>query len=213
MTPEQPEPTPRTDAMVCKYRIFGNPNNPEGGLTGEIRQLERELATLQASRDADKAELANILSCFGGDAKLVKDGVISLFALTRLTIKDRDDLRAQLEDVKRERDALTDKFRPENFIHHQATNCGKCGKHKHTPWRNDKHGYGYVCATCLVEIYDAERDTARDELERARVALEQIRDQSPDAFMSLGDDNDTFVFFAKETALAALTPQPTEKKG
>lgn len=30
----------------------------------------------------------------------------------------------------------------------QATNCAGCGKHKHTPLRNDEMG-GYVCLTCI----------------------------------------------------------------
>jgi hypothetical protein len=73
--------------------------------------------------------------------------------------KQRAFLSQELEQLTAERDAMTYKFRPENFAQHQCTECGKCGKRKHTPWRDDAEGYGYVCATCLVEIYD-ERNKA-----------------------------------------------------
>lgn len=43
----------------------------------------------------------------------------------------------------------------------QATNCAVCGKHKHTPLRNDTMG-GYVCLTCIDQ-----------ELERLQAASPQ----------------------------------------
>lgn len=48
----------------------------------------------------------------------------------------------------------------------QATCCAVCGKHKHTPLRNDEMG-GYVCLTCIDQ-----------ELERLQSAAKQPNDQA-----------------------------------
>lgn len=56
------------------------------------------------------------------------------------------------------------KFHPEHFPKHQATTCGRCGVYKHTPWRDDEFGYGYVCATCLSAIHAENTKALRDAL-------------------------------------------------
>ena len=67
---------------------------------------------------------------------------------------------------------LQSKLRIANFPIEQATNCGKCGEYKHTPWKDEE--YGYVCATCIVEIAK-EKETERWEAQVAKFA--QYRDR------------------------------------
>lgn len=71
---------------------------------------------------------------------------------------------AELCDAKQFIAVLESKLRIANFPITQATECGCCHKYKHTPWRDDDYGYGYICATCLVEIKDEEIGVLRKHL-------------------------------------------------
>jgi hypothetical protein len=65
-------------------------------------------------------------------------------------VKIVTEMDAELVAAKKHIAELESKFRVLNFPNEQATNCGKCGVYKHTPWRDDQ--YGYVCATCLRDV-------------------------------------------------------------
>lgn len=74
----------------------------------------------------------------------------------------------------------------------QATTCGKCGEHKHTPWRDNE--YGYVCLGCLAKGF-ADRDKLAGENELLRSALgiqqdETIPEQKPQFGTILVDRRD-----------------------
>ena len=85
-----------------------------------------------------------------------------------MTIEERftkivKDLAMKLESAEREAAILRNKLTVANFPKIQATECGKCGTYKHTPWKDEKHGYGHICAACMYVIYSegAEEPAAR----------------------------------------------------
>lgn len=84
------------------------------------------------------------------------------------------EMDAELTTASKEIADLKSKLRIANYPTEQATKCGKCGCYKHTPWRDDD--FGYVCATCLVEIND-------DRVEALEKALGEIAKQKLDAEM------------------------------
>lgn len=124
------------------------------------------IAELQAQLDLNRDEFLRIKALASADA-IFGPEIVGLCDRSQQVIRQRVPLIRQLEEAKahgldacRELDealakikALEDKFRPENFPLHQATECGKCRVRKHTPWIDDE--YGYVCATCLTEICEA----------------------------------------------------------
>lgn len=92
------------------------------------------------------------------------------------------DTEKQLRASEEQREALKAKFQTIDFAKTQATNCGKCGVFKHTPWRDDKTrgeecegGYGYVCATCFEALCNEERDKLTRELAEAREEIERLK--------------------------------------
>lgn len=70
------------------------------------------------------------------------------------------EMDAEIIALKNENAELASKLRVANFPTEQATNCGKCGEYKHTPWKDDD--YGYVCAACLVAIKDAQIEALKE---------------------------------------------------
>lgn len=87
------------------------------------------------------------------------------------------EMDAELTAAAKEIADLKSKLRTSNFPTEQATNCGKCSQHKHTPWRDE--GYGYVCATCLVEIKDEEIAEAKAFEEQLMI---RVREGTPIVF-------------------------------
>lgn len=57
----------------------------------------------------------------------------------------------------------------------QATNCAKCGDHRHTPLRIDWMG-GYVCLTCI----DKELEARDPETQQAVTLTDAARDAKPE---------------------------------
>lgn len=57
------------------------------------------------------------------------------------------DVSSIREQWRQKRKAQSDAD-PYTYCSKQATNCARCGQHKHTPIRNDDMG-GYVCLTCV----------------------------------------------------------------
>lgn len=72
------------------------------------------------------------------------------------------EMDAEIIALKKENADLASKLRAANFPTQQATNCGKCGEYKHTPWKDDD--YGFVCATCLVAIKDAQIEALKENI-------------------------------------------------
>ncbi len=64
------------------------------------------------------------------------------------------EMDAEILELKRKNALLESQLRILNFPIQQATNCGKCGEYKHTPWKDDD--FGFICASCLVKIKDEE---------------------------------------------------------
>jgi len=87
------------------------------------------------------------------------------------------EMDAELKDAHKEIADLKSNLRMANFPVKQATNCGRCKQFKHTPWRDDDNGYGYVCASCLVEIN-------AEEIAEFKNALKQISEQKLSAEMN-----------------------------
>lgn len=61
------------------------------------------------------------------------------------------ELDEELTEAQKRNVELTSKLRMANYPIEQATECGRCGVYKHTPWKSCDHGY--VCATCLTELH------------------------------------------------------------
>lgn len=88
-----------------------------------------------------------------------------------MSIEDRfakivKEMDAELTKAQIEIAELKSKLRIANYPIEQATNCGMCGQYKHTPWRDDN--FGYICATCLVEMKDAEIKTLKSMLPKPK---------------------------------------------
>lgn len=86
------------------------------------------------------------------------------------------EMDAELTAASKEIADLKSKLRIASYPLEQATNCGRCGSYKHTPWRDGT--YGYVCATCLVEIKDEETAEARKAL--GEIAGQKLRSEMDD---------------------------------
>lgn len=87
---------------------------------------------------------------------------------------------AELCEAKQKVAVLESRLRIANFPTTQATECGRCHEYKHTPWRDDESGYGYVCATCLVEINNEQIEIIRsflteDSRAKAQESIEMWR--------------------------------------
>ena len=82
---------------------------------------------------------------------------------------------SELSAAQKENVVLKSKLRIANFPTEQATNCGRCEKYSHTPWKDDE--YGYVCATCLVDIKDAQLEKLTHRLRACNATANQIGDE------------------------------------
>jgi len=58
----------------------------------------------------------------------------------------------KLEAIEKENATLRHKLMIANFPTQQATECGRCGEYRHTPWKDE--GYGYICAACMYTMYN-----------------------------------------------------------
>lgn len=130
-------------------------------LETELQQATRERDEARQMVDAKCSLLANIGdTCrsrgFDADIGQMDERVIML-------AKQNDALRALVEKLKTKLATL-------DFITTQATECGKCGKFKHTPWRDSEHGY--ICATCFEQTARAEVAELRKDKERLIEALD-----------------------------------------
>lgn len=84
------------------------------------------------------------------------------------TVREMDE---QLTAAENENTELRSRLRIYEFTENNVGGCGKCGEKKFLCWRDDEHGYGYVCPTCLVAIKDEQIAELKDSL-----ANEKLRD-------------------------------------
>lgn len=112
--------------------------------------------------------------------KAIADSEAALAAVTRERDEAQKQIRLMVEHnsqnvairlpcclmqlLKKDNARLLENTRPDSFHQHQRTECGKCGKWKHTPWRDG--AYGYVCAACLVSIHDESVTGMKSALEK-----------------------------------------------
>lgn len=123
-----------------------------------VEELENEVARL-------KAEVENVLSCFGDDAKLVKDGAVSLFALTALTLRERDDLLTRLAQAVKERDEAKDATVRARRVAETRYDC-------HAGPGTTQEACG-ACLTCVMRA----RDRAEQQLKEANERLFRAGDE------------------------------------
>lgn len=89
-----------------------------------------------------------------------------------------------------------------NFPKTQATNCGICGKYKHTPWRS--WAFGYICATCMVERSNRHLCRAQEIVEGLLQDKESSR-QAAQEFLTETKGKDVFS--------DGLDPEPEDDEG
>ena len=78
----------------------------------------------------------------------------SIDSLTKRFAKVISEMDTEILELKRKNALLESQLRISSFTLQQATDCGKCGEYKHTPWKDDE--FGFICASCLVAIKDEE---------------------------------------------------------
>jgi DNA-directed RNA polymerase subunit RPC12/RpoP len=174
-----------------------------GAMEARIAELEKEIAVFEKEQEAVAFRKSQADKCYHPDELVIgtEDGYICCHCWA-------EQAEAKLAE-------MMDKFRPENFIHHQATECGKCGIRKHTPWRDDT--FGYVCATCLSEIHEADLTAARAsaleyaaQVERMREALAGIIHWHGCTYSELAPLRSEEMGRARDSARSALsTPAAT----
>jgi hypothetical protein len=76
-----------------------------------------------------------------------------------------DEQQKRIDELEQENNAL-------KFQGLQATECGKCGVRKHTPWRDDV--YNYVCATCFDNIKEEKIDKWKELAERMAGRMNEL---------------------------------------
>lgn len=101
-----------------------------------------------------------------------------------VTSKGYMNVTTAISKLEQERDAARDRVTELErklkgqwtYASDQATHCGGCGKHKHTPLRVDWMG-GYVCLTCIDEKLEALYESAQagQVPEEARTKAMQLR--------------------------------------
>lgn len=91
------------------------------------------------------------------------------------------EMDAELVAAQTEIAQLKSKLRTANFPTEQATECGDCGKYKHTPWRVD--GGPYICASCFEQRKNEEVREVKEMNARLLDGLRKL-----DAFYRAGLD-------------------------
>lgn len=215
-------PCPLCGSPECETRVIHD--NGTGAIARADGCREREAAKPDAGTGTPRTDAA--ASCEYGGKKVMHPHVPANFArqLERELSEKSAEMRtwrdafhrleAMFRDKSAEVERLREQLRVANFPTQQATNCGKCGEYKHTPWKDSE--WNYVCATCLVAIKDEELRASQDRERGLREALETIQ---ANADQALTDDamNECGIWIGfeqiRDTAVEALQAPGASEEG
>jgi hypothetical protein len=100
------------------------------------------------------------------------------------------DVKPDLADASKQASKPAPAVEQYSYASTQATNCARCGEHKHTPLRIDWMG-GYVCLTCIdKQLEDAAPSVEQDERGAIYQVLDPIEGGWSDVPQSLYDATD-----------------------